>query len=79
MNERIDEFWVIFERFAKYDWTYEIKNLLTILDMCSPEDRVLYNCHPKTIDWKVFIQLNVYGYQKYVFKQDVSLPHLEST
>ncbi len=69
----------IFEHFTSNEFTYEVKAIIEILNQLSPEEKVLYNCHPKTIDWRVFIQLNAYGYQKYVFKQDVSMPHLESS
>jgi len=78
-NQRLKEFLGVFEHFYEHDWCYEVKKIIEIMNMVSPEEKNFYNCNPKTIDWVVFTQLNVYGYQKYVFKQDVSLPHLESS
>lgn len=58
----------VFEHFYTYEFTYEVKAIIDILNNLSPEEKVIYNCHPRTIDWKVFIHLNAYGYQKYIFK-----------
>jgi hypothetical protein len=57
---------------------YELKRIIELMDRLSPEERTIYNCNPKNLDWEVFTHLNCYGYQKFVFKQDVSLPHVES-
>mmetsp|Transcript_29854 Transcript_29854/g.29018 ORF Transcript_29854/g.29018 Transcript_29854/m.29018 type:complete len:93 (+) Transcript_29854:681-959(+) len=68
-----------FKHFYSYEWTYEIKNVIHILNQLSPEERILYNCNPRTLDLSVFIQLNCYGLQKFIFKEDVSVPHFETT
>jgi hypothetical protein len=62
MNARFLEFIKIFRHFTTFDWIYEIKKIIEIMNMLSPEERLVFNCNPKTIDWEIFTQLNVYGY-----------------
>jgi hypothetical protein len=62
MNEKFLAFMKIFNHFTSNDWCYEIKKVIEIMNMLSPEEKHSFNCNPKTIDWEVFTQLNVYGY-----------------
>jgi hypothetical protein len=50
----MEEFMDIFEHFYTFDWCYEVKSILEILNMLSPEERKIFHCNPKIIDWEIF-------------------------
>lgn len=45
----------------------------------SEEERVEFNCNPKTIDWVLGSSLNVYGIQKFMMKMDVYMPTVQTS
>ena len=38
--------------FVINDWCYENKQVFEFIDQMSPEERVMFNCNPRTIDWR---------------------------
>jgi len=58
----MNDFMEVFSHFYSHEWTYELSNIISLMNHLSPEELAMYNCHPKTIDWLAFTQLNAYGY-----------------
>lgn len=67
----------LFRYFINNDWCFENRQLYETLVNMDPEERKIFNCDPKTIEWKSMSGLNVYGLQKYMFRMDVSPPFSE--
>ena len=47
--------------------------------MLSAEEYPIFSANPKAINWKICVALFIYGIQKYIMKQDVNMPHYETS
>jgi hypothetical protein len=51
MNDRVLGFINLFRPFYSNDWCFETKNIFMILNSLSEEEKEIFNCNVKTIDW----------------------------
>jgi hypothetical protein len=79
LNNRVAVVEKLFRHFVATDWCFESIKIVEIFDNMDPEQRKLFNCNPRVIDWKVLTALNLYGLQKYVLRMDVSPPFHEQS
>lgn len=77
MNKRVTVLEKLFRHFTSNDWCFESKQIFEVIDWMDEDDRVLFNCNVRTINWKVLCALNGYSIQKFMFRMDVSLPFSE--
>ena len=52
------------------DWKFINTKLFDVLDMMSPEEREIFSCDPRKIDWKDYIHKYCIGLQIYTLGQD---------
>lgn len=60
MNDRMLQFTEIFKPFTINDWCYESKRIFKVLELMNDNEKTVFNANPKTIDWKIVTQLNLY-------------------
>jgi len=77
--ERGEETSKIFEFFVNNDWTFESRNSKHFNNLLTPEDRKEFLIDVGDIDAKRFIQLNCYGIQKFILKEDAESPNVKSS
>jgi len=79
MNKRVTVLEKLFRHFTSHDWCFESKKIFEVIDWMDADERVIFNCNVRTIDWKVLCALNGYAIQKFMFRMDVSLPFSEQS
>lgn len=77
LNKRITVVEKLFRHFTNNDWCFESKRIFEVIDWMDEDDRKVFNCNVRSIDWRVLCALNGYSIQKFMFRMDVSLPFSE--
>jgi hypothetical protein len=77
LNGKMLLFERIFRPFINSDFCFENKMVPYFMDQLSKEEKIIFNFHPKEINWDLASQLNPYGMQKFFYKMDSSLPNGE--
>src|SRR3569833_961003 len=73
LNQNLFKMYELFDFFVANNWVYENKLIYSIMDGMVPEERALFICNPMSFHWRDGIRIFVFGLQKFVLKQDVSL------
>jgi hypothetical protein len=63
---------------VKEEWIYECRNFKKLWDFLTAQERKEYLIDIAEIDIRKFIQINNYGIQKYILKENVELPSQNS-
>ena len=79
LNDKIFQIYELLRDFTLNDWCFETRRLPAWLDALDAADRADFNCNPRSIDWALGSQLNVYGIQKFMMKMDVYPPNEQSS
>jgi hypothetical protein len=61
LNKRVTVVEKLFRHFTWNDWCFESKQVFEVIDWMDPEERSIFNCNVRTIEWKVLSALNIYG------------------
>lgn len=55
--------------FFIYDWRYHSDGVIRLFDRMSDEEKVLFDCDIRKIEWKKYIQEFMYGTHVYALKE----------
>ena len=71
LNEKLKEFYELFEHFVSGEWIYETKKLYEFEARMSPKDREIFYVDPKRFDWLSQTYKYGFGVEHFMNKQDV--------
>ena len=71
LNEKLKEFYELFEHFVSGEWIYESKKIYEFLAQMSPKDIENFYIDPKTFDWESQTYKYGFGVEHFMNKQDI--------
>ncbi len=71
LNEKLKDFYELFEHFVSNEWIYETKKIYEFEQKMSPKDKEIFYIDPRKFDWKNETYRYGYGVEYYMNKQDI--------
>jgi hypothetical protein len=71
LNEKLKDFYELFEHFVSGEWIYESKKIYEFLAQMSPKDIENFYIDPKTFDWESQTYKYGFGVEHFMNKQDI--------
>lgn len=71
LNEKLKDFYELFEHFVSGEWIYETKKLYEFEQKMSPQDRDIFYVDPKKFDWESQTYKYGFGIEHFMNKQDI--------
>ena len=71
VNEKLKDFYDLFEHFVSGEWIFETKKLYEFEARMTPKEREIFHIDPKSFDWKGITYKYGFGVEHFMYKQDI--------
>lgn len=68
---KIEDLYNLFNHFTRNDWIYETRAILDLEAQMTEGERKEFFIDPKTFSWNDVVALYIFGFQKFMWREDV--------